>query len=107
MNCVDLVMGNSSSGLIEAPSFKIPTVNIGDRQKGRLKADSVIDCEENADSIQKAIQKALSKDFQKSLTNITNPYGDGNATKKIIPKLAQVDLKKLKQKNFYDIKSVI
>ena len=107
MNCVDLVMGNSSSGLIEAPSFKIPTVNIGDRQKGRLKADSVIDCEENADSIQKAIQKALSKDFQESLTNITNPYGDGNATKKIIPKLAQVDLKKLKQKIFYDIKTVI
>jgi UDP-hydrolysing UDP-N-acetyl-D-glucosamine 2-epimerase len=107
MNCVDLVVGNTSSGLIEAPSFKIPTVNIGDRQRGRLKAGSVIDCEENADSIRKAIQKALSEDFQNSLTNITNPYGDGNATKKIIPRLAQVDLKNLRQKKFYDLKGAI
>jgi UDP-hydrolysing UDP-N-acetyl-D-glucosamine 2-epimerase len=107
MNCVDLVVGNTSSGLIEAPSFKIPTVNIGDRQRGRLKAGSVIDCEENTDSIRKAIQKALSEDFQNSLTNITNPYGDGNATQKIISRLVQVDLKNLRQKKFYDLKGAI
>jgi GDP/UDP-N,N'-diacetylbacillosamine 2-epimerase (hydrolysing) len=107
MNCVNLVVGNTSSGLIEAPSFKIPTVNIGDRQRGRLKAGSVIDCEENTDSIRKAIQKALSEDFQNSLTNITNPYGDGNATQKIISRLVQVDLKNLRQKKFYDLKGAI
>ncbi|MEK9627533.1 MAG: UDP-N-acetylglucosamine 2-epimerase [Nitrospinota bacterium] len=103
LNCVDLVVGNTSSGLIEAPSFQTPTVNIGNRQKGRLKASSVIDCGENADSIQEAIKKALSKDFQKSLKDTTNPYGNGTATKQIIPKLAKVDLKKLRQKKFYDL----
>jgi UDP-hydrolysing UDP-N-acetyl-D-glucosamine 2-epimerase len=106
MSCANLVVGNSSSGLIEAPSFKIPTVNIGDRQKGRLKADSVIDCEENTDSIQHAIQKALSDDFKSHLKNTTNPNGDGNATNKIISHLKLVNFNNLKQKIFYDLHSV-
>jgi UDP-hydrolysing UDP-N-acetyl-D-glucosamine 2-epimerase len=105
MSIVDLVVGNSSSGLIEAPSFKIPTVNIGDRQKGRLKADSVIDCEENADSIRRAIQKALTDDFKTSLSNTINPYGDGNTTKKVIAQLKQAELNCLRQKKFYDLSS--
>jgi UDP-hydrolysing UDP-N-acetyl-D-glucosamine 2-epimerase len=103
MSCVDLVVGNSSSGLIEAPSFKVPTVNIGDRQKGRLRADSVIDCEENANSIRQAIRKALSNDFKNSLINTTNPLGDGNTTKKIITQLRQINLNHLRQKRFYDL----
>jgi UDP-hydrolysing UDP-N-acetyl-D-glucosamine 2-epimerase len=105
MNIADLVVGNSSSGLIEAPSFKIPTVNIGDRQKGRLKASSVIDCEENADSIRRAIQKALTKDFKAHLTNTINPYGDGNTTTQIIAQLKKVELNCLRQKEFYDLNS--
>jgi UDP-hydrolysing UDP-N-acetyl-D-glucosamine 2-epimerase len=103
MSCVDLVVGNSSSGLIEAPSFKVPTVNIGDRQKGRLRADSIIDCEENTDSIRQAIQKALSGDFKNSLMNMTNPLGDGNTTKKIITQLRQVNLNHLRRKRFNDL----
>jgi UDP-hydrolysing UDP-N-acetyl-D-glucosamine 2-epimerase len=103
MSCVNLVVGNSSSGLIEAPSFKVPTVNIGDRQKGRLRADSIIDCEKNANSIRQAIQKALSDDFKNSLINMTNPYGEGNTTKKIIAQLRQVNLNHLKRKFFYDL----
>lgn len=103
MSCVNLVVGNSSSGLIEAPSFKVPTVNIGDRQKGRLRADSVIDCEEDADSIRQAIQKAFSDDFKNSLINMTNPLGNGNTTKKIITHLSQVNLNHLRQKRFNDL----
>ena len=73
----DAVIGNSSSSLLEAPSFKIPTINIGDRQKGRLKAESVIDCEAKKENIQQAIQKALSPEFikktQKTNKNPKNP----------------------------------
>jgi UDP-hydrolysing UDP-N-acetyl-D-glucosamine 2-epimerase len=103
MSCVDVVVGNSSSGLIEAPSFKTPTVNIGDRQKGRLRCDSVIDCEENAGSIRQAIQKALSEDFKNSLIDMTNLYGDGNTAKKIVAQLQKVDFDRLRQKRFFDI----
>ncbi len=84
INQVDCVIGNSSSGLCEVPSFKKPTVNIGDRQKGRVKAESVIDCEPNKLDILKAINKAYSKNFQKGLKCVKNPYGNGNASKKIL-----------------------
>ncbi|MBQ9438967.1 MAG: UDP-N-acetylglucosamine 2-epimerase, partial [Lachnospiraceae bacterium] len=75
------VIGNSSSGLVEAPSFGIPTINIGDRQKGRLKATSVIDCPPEKQEIMKAIQKALEQN--KNIT-VINPYGDGNTSDKIV-----------------------
>ncbi len=102
---VDAVVGNSSSGIIEAPSFKIGTINIGDRQKGRIKAESIIDCEPTEDSIKKAFEKLYSKDFQSKLKNVENPYGDGNSAKRILSILkdkflySPVDLKK----SFYEI----
>ncbi|OCL85240.1 UDP-N-acetylglucosamine 2-epimerase [Aliarcobacter thereius] len=101
---VDAVVGNSSSGLAEAPSFKIGTINIGDRQKGRIKASSVIDCEANKDSILKSFEKLYSKEFQETLKTTINPYGDGCASKKIVEILKSVDLKNILKKSFYDIK---
>jgi len=100
---VDGVIGNSSSGLAEAPTFKVGTVNIGDRQKGRLKADSVIDCNPDQKSIMKAIKKLYSKDFQKKLINVQNPYGDEHATEKIINVLKNHMLPKELKKEFYDL----
>lgn len=101
---VDAVVGNSSSGLAEAPSFRIGTINIGDRQKGRIKASSVIDCEPNKDSILKSFEKLYSKDFQETLKNTINPYGDGCASKNIVEILKSVNLKNILKKSFYDLK---
>ena len=101
---VDAVVGNSSSGLAEAPSFKIGTINIGDRQKGRIKASSVIDCEPNKDSILKSFEKLYSKEFQESLKDTINPYGDGCASKKIVEVLKNVDLENILKKSFYDLR---
>lgn len=101
---VDAVVGNSSSGLAEAPSFKIGTINIGDRQKGRIKASSVIDCEPNKDSILNSFEKLYSKEFQETLKTITNPYGDGCASKKIVEILKSVDLGNILKKSFYDLR---
>ena len=69
-----IVIGNSSSGIIEAPSFSVPTVNIGDRQEGRIRAGSVIDCDTDSDSITKAIDQALSEEFRRKLAMVVNPY---------------------------------
>ena len=80
---MDIVIGNSSSGITEAPSFCKPTVNIGQRQRGRLKADSIIDCAEKAETIVAAIKKGLSSEFKNVLKNTKNPYGSGNASLKI------------------------
>ena len=101
---VDAVVGNSSSGLAEAPSFKIGTINIGDRQKGRIKASSVIDCEPNKDSILKSFEKLYSKEFQETLKTTINPYGNGCASKKIVEILKNVDLKNILKKSFYDLR---
>lgn len=101
---VDVVVGNSSSGLLEAPSFKIATINVGDRQKGRLKAKSVIDCLPNKLSIKKAIKKAYSKEFKKKLNNTMSPYEVRNiyASKKILNVLKNINLKNILKKKFYD-----
>ena len=101
---VDFVIGNSSSGLLEAPSFRIGTINIGDRQNGRIKADSVVDCLPNKKSIKKAIKIVYSKKFQKFLKDVKNPYGDGCASKKIIKVLKSVKLENILKKTFFDIK---
>nr|WP_165786847.1 UDP-N-acetylglucosamine 2-epimerase [Aliarcobacter cryaerophilus] len=101
---VDAVVGNSSSGLAEAPSFRIGTINIGDRQKGRIKASSMIDCEANKNSIVKAFAKLYSKEFQESLKTTINPYGDGCASKKIVEILKSVDLENILKKSFYDLR---
>ena len=100
---VDAVIGNSSSGLTEAPTFNIGTINIGDRQKGRLKADSVIDCLPNKESINNAIKKLYSKSFQKKLTFVKNPYGDGDATEKIMKILTNEPMPNDIKKVFYDL----
>jgi GDP/UDP-N,N'-diacetylbacillosamine 2-epimerase (hydrolysing) len=100
---VDGVIGNSSSGLLEAPSFNIGTINIGERQTGRLKADSVIDCQPDSDSISSALSKLFSLGFQNILKNITNPYGDGNASAKIL-KILENRSFNISSKNFKDIK---
>jgi len=101
---VDVVLGNSSSGLAEAPSFKIGTINVGDRQKGRIKADSVIDCKPQKEEILKAFDRLYLKEFQDVLINTQNPYGDGMASKEIIKALKQVNLKDILKKKFYDLK---
>jgi GDP/UDP-N,N'-diacetylbacillosamine 2-epimerase (hydrolysing) len=99
-----VVIGNSSSGLLEAPSLKIPTVNIGSRQDGRLKASSVIDCNPNFFDISKSIKVVLDEKFQKSLKNTINPYGSGGASKKIKETLKSYDLKNILIKKFYDFR---
>ncbi len=80
----EMVVGNSSSGILEAPSFHIPTVNIGDRQKGRVRAATVIDCEPTVSSITSAIKKARDDDFRSTCLNVENPFGDGNTSSKIL-----------------------
>lgn len=100
---VEVVVGNSSSGLLEVPSFGIPTVNIGDRQKGRLKADSIIDCDPKKDCISTAIERVSSSDFKSSCKLVKNPYGNGGASELIIRKIEDTDLQNIVKKEFYDI----
>jgi len=102
---MDAVVGNSSSGLTEAPSFKIATINVGDRQKGRIKSDSVIDCLPNYNSIHKAFKLAYSDAFKEKLKTVENAYGKGGASEKIKDTIKSVDLKGILKKSFYDIKS--
>lgn len=100
----EMVIGNSSSGLLEAPSFGIPTINIGDRQKGRTQATSIINCEPNENSIMQAIEMARSNNFKFIAKNTINPYGDGKTSEKILDVLKdfllneKIDIKK----TFYD-----
>ena len=89
-----MLVGNSSSAIREAPSFKLPAVNIGTRQNNRLKAKNVIDVPNDTAKIIKAVNKALyDKVFIKSLRKIKNPYGDGNSAKKIVKILKKINLK--------------
>jgi UDP-hydrolysing UDP-N-acetyl-D-glucosamine 2-epimerase len=103
MKSVDAVVGNSSSGIVEAPSFKIGTINIGDRQKGRIQARSVINCSPEKDAIAAAIKKAFSAGFKKQLQHIDNPYGMGNASVRIKHILKSLDFSDLIKKQFCDI----
>ena len=100
---VDAVVGNSSSGLLEAPSFKIGTIDIGDRQKGRIKADSVISCSPEKEDISKSLERLCSKDFQNIVKNTKNPYGSGGASKKIISIIKDINLEEILKKPFYDL----
>lgn len=104
MRNASMVLGNTSSGIGEAPIFSTPTVNVGDRQKGRIRAASIIDCLPNIDSIIFAMIKALSEEFLVSLRGMINPYGDGHASEKMVEILRKeinkdIDLKK----EFYDL----
>jgi UDP-2,4-diacetamido-2,4,6-trideoxy-beta-L-idose 2-epimerase len=78
------VVGNSSSGIIEVPSFGVPTVNIGERQAGRLAADSVLHCAPQAEVIGQALRTALSAAFREGCRSVQNPYGTGDACGKIV-----------------------
>lgn len=102
---IKAVIGNSSSGVIEVPSLGKPTINIGDRQKGRLMAESVINCKPECASIQRALHKALKPEFQCFCTKTKNPYGNGDTTRKIIA-IMKNNINKLDslKKMFYDLK---
>jgi GDP/UDP-N,N'-diacetylbacillosamine 2-epimerase (hydrolysing) len=100
---VDGVIGNSSSGLIEVPSFRKGTINIGDRQRGRLKSNSVIDCNPEYSEILSAINLLYSKDFQEELNSVTNPYGEAGASEKIVKVIKDLDLQNLLKKRFVNI----
>ena len=105
MKYAEFVLGNSSSGIIEAPAFHVPTVNIGDRQKGRLQSESIINCGSTTEDIKAAIHTAMSEEHQVKCKLIVSPYGDGDAGRKIaeksveIVKKEQINLKK----SFYDL----
>ncbi len=101
---VDIVLGNSSSGISEVPSFKKATINIGDRQKGRARASSVIDVRPVKEEILAAIKKAYSKEFEQILKNAINPYDGGNPSKKMVKILKEVELDSILKKKFYDVK---
>lgn len=100
----DLVIGNSSSGLIEVPTFKVPTVNIGNRQKGRMTGDTVISCEGDKSSILNAINVALSPEFKQKCLNSHNPYGKGDSSETILNIIQNTKLEGLVFKSFFDIK---
>lgn len=100
---VDGVVGNSSSGLLEVPSLRKGTVNIGDRQRGRLSAESVINCSANHVSITESINQLFSPSFAASLVNIKSPYGDGGASAAIVSMLEHRSFKDLLKKTFFDL----
>ncbi len=104
MKYCEFVLGNSSSGLIETPSFGIPTINIGDRQKGREKAASVIDCRPNANMIYEAMMLARNDEYREKCRQVINPNGDGHASERIISIIKQVFSNKQVniEKTFYD-----
>ena len=102
---IDCVLGNSSSGLIEVPSFKKGTINIGDRQLGRLKADSVINCQPSQIEIKHALDVLYSQDFQHTLENVINPYGTGGASEKVLEVLRSIELSDLVKKKFYRLET--
>jgi len=111
LSCVahlDLMIGNSSSGLTEAPSFRLPVVNIGDRQKGRLKGRNIIDVDCSTDAIARGIERALSSRFRNSLRGMRNPYErfrDGRVSERIKDVLKQTDISgEFLKKHFNDVR---
>lgn len=100
---IDCVVGNSSSGLLEAPAFKVATINIGDRQSGRVKSDSVIDCSAKREEIVKAIEFSYSRSFRNNLGYENTNYEQEGTAEKIISIIASYPLSKLRKKSFYDL----
>jgi UDP-N-acetylglucosamine 2-epimerase len=88
----DVMLGNSSSGIIEAPSFALPVVNVGTRQAGRLRASNVIDVPAERTAVAAALERALAPAFRASLRDAVNPYGDGHAAARIVEVLRTVAL---------------
>jgi UDP-hydrolysing UDP-N-acetyl-D-glucosamine 2-epimerase len=103
LQCVDCVLGNSSSGLMEAPSLKIPTINIGDRQEGRLKAKSIIDTKPVENLILKSIKRIYTKKFKATLKYVDNPYEYKNSTHKIYKIIKKTAISSELKKNFFSL----
>lgn len=103
MKYCDAVIGNSSSGLIETPTFNVPTVNIGNRQKGRIAGETVLHCDESLESIKDTISKAVSADFIEHCQKSSNPYGTGDSSGRIVEKLINYPLTGIVNKKFYDL----
>ena len=102
---VDGIIGNSSSGLLEAPTFKKGVINIGDRQRGRVQAHNIINCKPDAQSIKDALGVMYSEAFQAKLKSVINPYGNGGAIKAIVSTLKQIPLDGIVKKRFFDIEN--
>ncbi len=104
MKHVDLMLGNSSSGIIEMPSFGKPTVNVGDRQRGRIRAESIIQCIPSQGCISRALKKSFSLKFRSVCTKVNNPHGNGLAARTIVSILKR-EIPKIKslKKSFYDL----
>ena len=101
----EFVLGNSSSGILEVPSFGIPTINVGDRQKGRIQAESIINCKPSKQDIIRAIDEAMNKEFREKAQKCVSPYGKGNTAEKIVKILEKklVNQEVRIKKHFYDI----
>lgn len=106
MALVDGVVGNSSSGLLEAPSFHVGTVNIGSRQQGRAQASSVINCDVDRKAIGEALATLFSAEYRGSLYNVVNLYGNGGASTRIVAEIKRLKLDELVKKTFYDLPTV-
>jgi GDP/UDP-N,N'-diacetylbacillosamine 2-epimerase (hydrolysing) len=100
---VDGVVGNSSSGIIEAPSLRTGTINVGDRQKGRVRAASVIDCAATTEAVSRALETLYSKEFRDTVKTVTTPFGDGHACHRIVETLKSVPLDGIVKKAFHDL----
>lgn len=103
MAIVDGIVGNSSSGILEAPTLKVGTINIGDRQFGRTQSDSVINALANKESIEKSLKKLFSSEFKLTLATCSSPYGEGGASRKILRVLSDFKFGESPQKSFYDL----
>lgn len=103
MRLCDAVIGNSSSGILEAPVFKVPTVNIGDRQKGRIRTESIVDCEPGRDSISSALKTVYSNNFQSGLRSMMIPYEKDGTVNEIMKTIKTADLENILKKRFFDI----
>ena len=103
MKVCDAIVGNSSSGIIEAPSMYTATINIGNRQKGRIQAGSILNCDVNSDDIYGLLKQVQPQEFKDTLKEITNPYGTGNASIQIAAVLSEINVPSLLIKKFYDI----
>ena len=103
MQFVDAVVGNSSSGIIETPSFKIGTINIGDRQKGRIKTKSIIDCLSLKEDIRNSFKRLYSEKFQESLGSVINPYAGTSTAKRIKDILKTYSINNILKKSFHDV----
>lgn len=97
------VIGNSSSGIVEAPAMHVPTVNIGSRQNGRLKADSIVDCADDKAAISKAVAQVLTNEFRLKVSNTVSLYGDCDASNRICATLKKVPIDRKHPKVFYDL----